>query len=163
MTKEKITTVFLADTTIDIKNVVEPVSTTQSISKIFKSEMNAYRHDNDMKNAILVWNDRDEFKPTNYDEEITHALKKNNDEVKYNVKRYVETPVTTIREVKIADLTVEQKIEFEKLNDVKIVEETFPKKVVEFKTASKFYAVANDNSIEAVNVQLSICNFGCTT
>ena len=153
MTKEKITTVFVTDTTLEIKNVVEPVSTKQLTSKIFKSEMNAYRHDNDMKNAVLVWKDRDETKPTNCDEEISYALKKNNDGVRYSVSRYVQTPVTTIREVKISDLTVEQKIEFEKLNDVKIVEETFPKKVVEFKTASKFYAVRNDNSDEAVNVQ----------
>ena len=36
---------------------------------------------------------------------------------------------------------------------MKIVEETFPNKVVEFKTASKVYAVTNDNSDEAVNVQ----------
>ena len=101
MTKEKITTVFVTDTTLEIKNVVEPVSTKQLTSKIFKSEMNAYRHDNDMKNAVLVWKDRDETKPTNCDEEISYALKKNNDGVRYSVSRYVQTPVTTIREVKI--------------------------------------------------------------
>jgi len=156
MTKEKITSVFVADTTLEIKNVVQPVNTTQSLSKVFANQYDAVIYQSDMHKSVNLWNEKDDTTATSADDDFVLAMKKNNKDILESdliCSKTVGTPFVAIREVKITDLTVEQKLEFEKLHNVRIVEETFPKKVVEFKTASKFYAVRNDNSDEAVNVQ----------
>jgi hypothetical protein len=157
MTKEKITSVFVTDTTLEIKNVLQPMNRTQSLSKVFATNYDAFLYQSDMHKSVNLWNEKKDYTTvTSADDDFTLALKKNNKDILESdliCSKTVETPVVTIREVKITDLTVEQKLEFEKLNNCRIVEETFPKKVVVFKTASKFFAVTNDNSNEAVNVQ----------
>ena len=152
MKNEKITTVFIADTTLEVTNTVKPVTTSSTTSRLFKNTHEVFDHKVKLYDAINSFNKLDQS--SNYESKLETALSNNNETRKLIVDRKIAEPRLDYKEVKISDLTSEQKIEFEKLYDMKIVEETFENKVVEFKTKSKVYAVYNnDNSDEAVNVQ----------
>jgi len=150
----QIKTVLVADTTLHVKNEVKPVTTSNTTSKMFKSHSDVHQHELDMYDATSQINDKNsDYKIV---DEHYSALKYNNNTAELFVEKTVLSPQVTTREVKISDLTAEQKVEFENLYNMKIVEETFPNKVVEFKTKSKIYVVEKDNSDEASIEQSSI-------
>ena len=150
---DKIKSVFIADTTFVVSNTVRPVTTTNTTSKVFKTYSDVVKHKHGLYDATHSWNADTSSNTPIYDDEIQSVINHNNDTRKFVVDREIADPTVAFREVNISELTAEQRNEFESLYNMKIVEETFPNKVVEFKTASKVYAVTNDNSDEAVNVQ----------
>ena len=148
----KIKTVFIADTILEVRNTVRPVTTSLTTSKVFKTSNDVYKHKCELYDTVHAWNtpvnEREEslIDTSKYDEELTSLIKHNNDTRQFSVDKHIQDPQVSYREVAIADLTAEQKVEFEKLYDMKIVEETFEDKVVKFKTPSKVYAVENDTA-----------------
>ena len=145
--KIKHQTVFVADTILSVMNKVQPVTTTQCSSKVFRNSHEVAQHKMELYDAIHGFNN-DEHKSM-YDDKITSLLDNNKETREFAIQKTILEPVISYREVKISDLTAEQKVEYEKLYNMKIVEETFEDKVVKFKTASKVYAIENDIDVEA--------------
>ena len=139
----KITTVFIADTTLEVTNKVQPVTTSFTSSKLFRSTKEIVSHKMELYDAIHGF-ETDNKHNSSYADKLESALEHNNGTRQLLVDREISQPHVTWKEVKIADLTAEQKIEFEKLYDMKIIEETFANKTVSFKTPSKVYAVSNN-------------------
>jgi len=153
---DKIKSVFIADTTFVVSNTVRPVTTTNTTSKVFKTYSDVVKHKSGLYDATHDWNTDTSSNTPIYDDEILSVLTHNNTTRQLLVDRHIADPKVAYREVNISELTAEQRNEFESSYNMKIVEETFPNKVVEFKTASKVYAVEKDNTVEASIEQTSI-------
>ena len=54
----QIKTVLVADTILQVKNEVKPVTTSHTTSKMFKSHSDVYQHELDMFNATRQVNDK---------------------------------------------------------------------------------------------------------
>ena len=156
---DKIKSVFLAKITQEVTNTTVPVTTSLTTSKVFKTYSDVVKHKCGLYDATLALNnDSGATKDSlEYNEEIKTLLMHNNETAKLTVKKYIQDPSVSYEEVQISELTLEQKNEFEKKYDMKIIEDTFPNKTVEFKTKSKFYAIENDTSVEAqINVSETV-------
>ena len=153
---DKIKSVFIADTTFVVSNTVRPVTTTNTTSKVFKTYSDVVKHKCGLYDATHDWNNDTSSNTPIYDDEIQSVINHNNDTRKFVVDREIADPTVAFREVNISDLTAGQRNEFESSYNMKIVEETFPNKVVSFKTASNVYAIEKDINEMASNEQSSI-------